>query len=1748
MSTAKSFHFDARNLFSWQFLLLKILLLALIAVAVEKPSGALYGRIAMGEKAFGLHTYDVKANKVYVIAEGPRSGVSIERGVWVQPDGHFKFDHLPVGEYQLRVRAKGFSSAEDDGLFIEDGKVTEIPHTIEMELLQPSVSIAQTTRVFTSKDEASLFLNVTGANNGVVELYKTDFLPFLAKGKENDIDCGADLNIYISGGAELLAKVRSTQKPIMTRTCKMDLDWEDAAHNQINFGKLPKGDYLVYTKVDAMTGKTNAENATWFSVSDVGLVVKRDADKVIVRAIDLVTLKPVKDCSVKGYDITNKKIVTSAFKTNANGLLEINDSSVDHPKVLVPSGSAVASADLSAVTFFVGQAGPNMAYGGQAFDTSIPDVYKTYFYTDKPIYRLGQTVNYKGICRKDDHGDLKNPGAGVEIQARIEDPTQKELWKGVLKTDKYGTFHGTFTVPADGSTGGYQLITDIPDSNSNYGSFEVDEYRKPEFQVEVTSLTPRIVAGTKGRAQIKASYFFGAPVANAAVSYSIYSSPDWGTRWRLEARPDYYSFYDSWNDSDSYGAGGSLVTTGTAHTDENGLAIVEFDTAQPPQASDNTDNPDANAPYSNQVGDRQFRVEAEVTDISRMTQVASGSCQVTAGDFALFINPEDSVVKTGDSFTVDVQAINYDGTPVKNQPVTIQMERWTYDSVHYTYRDHTKVAELVCTTGADGKGKATITCKDQWPSDTFYISAVAKDAEAHKIADHTSIWVASERYAYRRDASDAEKETVSLTPNKKIYKPGETAKIMITAPITGKEGIEAIVTVEGERLYSCKVVPLDATAKLVEIPLSKELAPNAFIDIAFVGNKHQFYTAEQSIKVSPDDNFLKLAVSSDKDKYNPGETVHYTVKATRADGTPAANAEVSLGVVDESIYAVRAEQAEDIRKFFYSARSNVVLTACSFPLMYSAGPDKIEPKVRKDFRDTAAWMPDLVTNGDGIAIADVKLPDNLTTWRATARGVSMSTDVGFCTQKVLCTQDLILRLALPRFFNEGDQGYITAIVHNYTKKAQSIKLSLKASDQFKVQTATMQTASVEPEKAYRYSWPVTLAKSGMATVEAKAVGQTAGDAMEVKLPVNPLGLPAFSIKSGMLTADEVTLPIPTGMSSDAVKGTESAVLSLSSSTIGPVLGNFDKLIDYPYGCTEQTLSKMVPSIVAMQLHKQLNLPIAPEQTKKFAEVQKESLEKLRGYHHGDGGWGWWANDNSNAYLTAHVVDGLSMLKATGYSAEGQMIESGLRYLAKACFDLQKQLADPKLEKDDKWSAYVVTTEETDLAKMLYTVSEWGVTPTQLNDIYNPPKVDPTKVAPVKVGTDKNGKAITDGAAKTKATKPAPKQKPVLTFHSELTPKILPKAESQPPSTCKVRDWLVKNIDDLPEEALCYLILASKNLGDDASAQKAYKQLIKLSSTDASMMNWHATTYDYRFTNVEATALGLRAVLAMDPQNSERIEGIKQWLLLQRTKDGWENTKTTAEVFMALLIEEIQHKAQTPTEFQAKVVQDGQDLFNLAYDSTNMYGAEQKVKFQLTTKPSTMDLSKSGSGRLYWSTIVTYFRKLLPGDQTAGKGAPEGLSITRKFYRLVPLKDPAADGSIHFRSEEIVDHQIKAGETILMKTLVNSPIPLPYVKIESALPSGAEVVKADSRESSVDREKDGSGAFGDWGWMWWTHEDDLDDKIVYFGTSIPQGVSTFHTMMRMELPGKMEVLPTTLEGMYSDKIRGYSPLEELTVKE
>src|ERR1035437_3362167 len=169
----------------------------------------------------------------------------------------------------------------------------------------------------------------------------------------------------------------------------------------------------------------------------------------------------------------------------------------------------------------------------------------------------------------------------------------------------------------------------------------------------------------------------------------------------------------------------------------------------------------------------------------------------------------------------------------------------------------------------------------------------------------------------------------------------------------------------------------------------------------------------------------------------------------------------------------------------------------------------VQPKIRKAFPDTACWAADLVTDAAGKALAKVEFPDSLTTWRATARGVTVDTQVGTrvgtrvgaATLKTIVRKNLILRLAVPRFFVQGDEIMISALVHNYlaTEKTVRVSLGLKGLD---VLEGVTRDVRVLPRAEVRLDWRVRAQQVRNAVVTGKALTDEESDALELELPVN----------------------------------------------------------------------------------------------------------------------------------------------------------------------------------------------------------------------------------------------------------------------------------------------------------------------------------------------------------------------------------------------------------------------------------------------------------------------------------------------------------------------------------------------------------------------------------------------------------------------------------------------------------------------
>ena len=425
----------------------------------------------------------------------------------------------------------------------------------------------------------------------------------------------------------------------------------------------------------------------------------------------------------------------------------------------------------------------------------------------------------------------------------------------------------------------------------------------------------------------------------------------------------------------------------------------------------------------------------------------------------------------------------------------------------------------------------------------------------------------------------------------------------------------------------------------------------------------------------------------------------YTVLARNADGAPVSGAEVSLGVVDEAIYSVAPDSAGNIKTEFYGMRYNSVETHLSIAYSFTgyAGDrqmdlaknkpayqladfknegEMVEPTIRKNFKDTAFWQPDVVTGPDGKATVNVTLPDNLTTWRATARAVTADTKVGATKYKVVARKDVIMRLETPRFVSQGDTVTLSGIVHNYLNADKSTQISLEVSGA-QLQNSGRQTVTVTKQGEHRIDWQITAPNVGEIKLLAKALTDTESDAVELPLPVVPRGLHQVKNQSEAISDENADKTFSLAMPAEADSRARVLRIEVAPSVAGSLFGALDYLTTYPYGCTEQTMSSFLPNVIVTQALKDIKTSSIRGSNDLEKKVQR-GLDRLYGYQHDDGGWGWWKDDQSDPFMTAYVVDGLSLAEAAGYEVNSDRVASGRQKL-KEMFDSEKTEAGTAID-------------------------------------------------------------------------------------------------------------------------------------------------------------------------------------------------------------------------------------------------------------------------------------------------------------------------------------------------------------------------------------------------------------------------------------------------------------------------------------
>jgi uncharacterized protein YfaS (alpha-2-macroglobulin family) len=458
--------------------------------------------------------------------------------------------------------------------------------------------------------------------------------------------------------------------------------------------------------------------------------------------------------------------------------------------------------------------------------------------------------------------------------------------------------------------------------------------------------------------------------------------------------------------------------------------------------------------------------------------------------------------------------------------------------------------------------------------------------------------------------------------------------------------------------------------EVVEIPVTAAYAPYIHVSAVAVGGG-RFFSRTLPLKVDLQPDKLDLKVTADKAVYAPGDAVRLTVASTQSG--KAVPSELSLGVVDEAIYAIARERSDDIWQFFRGSREHLVTTLHSFPRVYLGGAAKEKAatmkdddvlkglKVRKVFKDTAAWFPMLQSQADGSAVAEFTLPDNLTTWRATAVGHTPASQFGTGREKFIARLELMARLAPPRFMVVGDELQIPGTVTSMLDKEQN------ASGRFEVNGLTLLgepafSGSIAPRGTLRSNMGLRAEKPGSAMLRLLAKGNDKGDAMEIPLPILPRSI-AREIGGGIaLRESEATTEL--NLPSEALPGTAQLKLNFAPTIAASLDSAITRLVEFPYGCVEQTLSRFIPAIHAKALLNTNGWQPDPATEAKLPRVVAEGIRRLEEMQHDDGGWGWWKTDSTSLTMTAHAVYGLGLAKRAGLEIPDNLLNRGIASLEK----------------------------------------------------------------------------------------------------------------------------------------------------------------------------------------------------------------------------------------------------------------------------------------------------------------------------------------------------------------------------------------------------------------------------------------------------------------------------------------------------
>lgn len=794
------------------------------------------------------------------------------------------------------------------------------------------------------------------------------------------------------------------------------------------------------------------------------------------------------------------------------------------------------------------------------------EIYNTKLYavTDRPLYRPGDKVNLKFIARHFSNARDSQSVADGQLQVRVLDPSGIELLQQKTPWHAANGADLSFTLPADAQPGGYETQMQLGDDRYS-AAFRVAEYVKPHFDIQLQFDSPNHKTGEAIKGKIQLRYPNGDPVANAAISLSLRAQQ----LSMVEGELRYAGLFPV------------KLQQQELKSDAQGEVALELPAAKEPS---------------------RYIVTLLANDAAAWRVKSTREILIERGLTPYRLQASRQFSAPGETVTFEWQA---------------ESAAPAIDSVPASY----ELLRLEDRSRQSGTIAAGASSLDLPLTDSGSYTLSLRD-EAGNLLAATNHWVSG-------DGMKAAPGTIEVRLDRPRYAAGETAQALITFP---EEVGEALLTLERDQIehhalltqggdwFSAK--RLAPRQWQVSIPVEQAFSPNVTFSVLYAKQGAYLFRNAGLLVTQPK---VDLQISSDKPSYQPGDKVELDLTSLVA-GKPVP-AQLVVSVVDEMVYLLQPELAPNIHDFFYRPRRNNVRTTSSLNFItydmslpyegkavagrrFNERGVKVLERPRREDKDTALWAPSVQTGPDGKAKLSFTMPDSLTRWRITVRAVTPDGVVGQKADYIRSDKPFYLKWTGPSRFRQGDEPIVELVAFNNQGEKTTGNVTISG-----LKEPHDESLDLAPGANY-LRLPLTDLKSGDLGSQLSVADQTV-DSLQTRVTLMPLSWPTEQQQRLPLTGS-LPLTLPADASDLRI-----TVQSTTDSALRRVL---DDLIEYPYGCLEQTASRLIPLAIAYRLADD------PEAQNKLRSELLTHRVRLIQMANVDGSFGWWGDQTQGTLL------------------------------------------------------------------------------------------------------------------------------------------------------------------------------------------------------------------------------------------------------------------------------------------------------------------------------------------------------------------------------------------------------------------------------------------------------------------------------------------------------------------------------------